>query len=122
MLVSTHTFIREGVDVAIYETHIGGEYDSNNVFQNPVVSGITTIGMDHIEQLGPTIENIAWHKAGIFKSGSPAFSSDQEPAAAAVLQCRAAEKRAELKFIPIDPTLPTNAHALKPEVQKKTPH
>ena len=59
MLVSTHTFIRKGVDVVIYETYIGGEYDSTNVFQNPVVTGITTIGMDHIEQLGPMIENIA---------------------------------------------------------------
>lgn len=118
MLLSTHAFIKESVDVAIYETHCGGEYDATNVFQNPVVTGITTIGMDHIEQLGPSIENIAWHKAGIFKPGSPAFSTDQEPATAAVLQRRAAEKKVDLKFIPVDPVLPANARALKPEVQK----
>lgn len=118
MLVSTHAYIREGVDVAIYETHSGGEFDSTNVFQKPVVTGITTVGMDHVEQLGPSIENIAWHKAGIFKFGSPAFSTVQEPVVAAVIQRRAAEKEVELKFIHVDPALPANAQALKPMVQR----
>lgn len=72
-LLAFHTFIRENVQAAIFETHYGGEYDATNVMQNPVVTGITSLGMDHIAQLGPTIENIAWHKAGIFKSRSPAF-------------------------------------------------
>ncbi|KAI4187731.1 MAG: hypothetical protein LQ348_004032, partial [Seirophora lacunosa] len=114
-LISVHAFIREGTDVAIYETHNGGEYDATNVIQKPVVTGVTTIGMDHVEQLGPSIENIAWHKAGIFKHGSPAFSTLQEPAAATVLQQRANEKNAALQFIGVDPTLPRNALALKPE-------
>ncbi|KAL8856796.1 MAG: hypothetical protein Q9178_006633 [Gyalolechia marmorata] len=117
-LTSIHTFIREGIDVAIYETHNGGEYDATNVIQKPVVTGVTTIGMDHVEQLGPKIENIAWHKAGIFKHGSPAFSSFQEPAAATVLQQRANEKNVELQFIGVNPTLPNNTLALKPEVQR----
>lgn len=117
-LVSVHAFIRERVDVAIYETHNGGEYDATNVIQKPIVTGITTIGIDHVEQLGPAIENIAWHKAGIFKRGSPAFSTLQEPAAAAVLQQRASEKNVALKFIDLDPTLPCKAFVLKPEVQR----
>lgn len=117
-LISVHAFIREGIDVAIYETHNGGEYDATNVIQKPVVTGITTIGMDHVEQLGPSIENIAWHKAGIFKHGSPAFSTFQEPAAATVLQQRANEKNVALQFIGVDSTLPRNALALKPEVQR----
>lgn len=75
--------------------------------------------MDHVEQLGPSIENIAWHKAGIFKHGSPAFPTSQEPAAATVLQQRAKEKSMTLKFIGVDPKLPRNAFALKPEVQRK---
>lgn len=118
LLISVHAFIREGVDVAIYETHNGGEYDATNVIQKPVVTGVTTIGMDHVEQLGPLIENIAWHKAGIFKHGSPAFSTFQEPAAATVLQQRANEKNVALQFIGVNPTLPHNALALKPEVQR----
>ncbi|KAL8906531.1 MAG: hypothetical protein Q9207_001969 [Kuettlingeria erythrocarpa] len=117
-LISVHAFIREGVDVAIYETHNGGEYDATNVIQKPVVTGVTTIGMDHVEQLGPSIENIAWHKAGIFKHGSPALSTLQEPAAAKVLQQRAHQKDVALQFIGVNPTLPHNALALKPAVQR----
>jgi folylpolyglutamate synthase len=107
-----------GVDVAIYETHSGGEYDATNVIQKPIVTGITTIGMDHVEQLGPSIENIAWHKSGIFKPGSPAFSTLQESAAAEVLKDRAAKKGVTLDFVNVSPLLPTNARALKPEVQR----
>lgn len=118
MLVSVHAFIREAVDVAIYETHNGGEYDATNVFTKPVATGITTIGMDHVEQLGPTIEMIAWHKAGIFKHGSPAFAALQKPEAAKVLQQRAMDKEVALKFVTVDPALPANTRALKPEVQK----
>lgn len=118
LLISVHAFLREGVDAAIYETHNGGEYDATNVIQKPVVTGVTPIGMDHVEQLGPLIENIAWHKAGIFKHGSPAFSTFQEPAAATVLQQRANEKNVALQFIDVNPTLPRNAMALKPEVQR----
>ncbi|KAL8725125.1 MAG: hypothetical protein Q9181_006537 [Wetmoreana brouardii] len=117
-LISVHAFIREGVNVAIYETDNGGEYDATNVIQKPVVTGVTTLGIDHVEQLGPSIENIAWHKAGIFKHGSPALSTFQEPAAATVLQQRANEKNVALKFIGIDSTLSRNTLALKPEVQK----
>ena len=119
MLVSVHAFIRERVDVAIYETHNGGEYDATNVIQKPIVTGITTIGIDHVEQLGPSIENIAWHKAGIFKYGSPAFSTSQAPEVATVLQRRGREKDVALKFVDVNPILPLDANALKPEVQTK---
>ena len=117
MLVAFHAFIRERVDVAICETHNGGEYDATNFIQTPVATGITAIGMDHVEQLGPSIENIAWHKAGIFKHGSPAFSAPQEPAAAAVLQYRATEKEVALRFVDINGVLPVNASALMANVQ-----
>ena len=118
MLVSVHTFIRENVDAAIYETHHGGEYDATNVFPKPIVTGISTIGMDHVEQLGPSIDNIAWHKAGIFKSGRPAFSAPQEPLAAAVLDRRAQERDIPLGYVDVDPLLPIGASTLAPKVQK----
>lgn len=63
-LVSFHASVQEGVDVAIYETHHGGELDATNCIDNPVVTAITSIGKDHVFDLGPTVENIAWHKAG----------------------------------------------------------
>jgi len=72
-LLSYHVFICEKVDVAIYETHLGGEYDSTNIVASPLVTAITTVAEDHMHLLGPTIEKIAWHKSGIFKSGTPAF-------------------------------------------------
>lgn len=117
-LVSFHAFIKEGVEAAIFETHHGGEYDATNVIERPVATVITTLGMDHVKQLGPTIENIAWHKAGIFKSGSGAFSSPQEVSAAAVLRNRASEKGVDVQFVYNDPFLPENALQLKPDVQR----
>ena len=69
-LVSFHAFIEEKVDVAIYETHMGGEFDATNILDHPVVTGVTSIGLDHVRLLGPYIEHIAWHKAlckSIFK-------------------------------------------------------
>ena len=47
----------------------GGRYDTTNVV-NPIVSVITSVGLDHVVSLGPTIADIAWHKAGIIKPGS----------------------------------------------------
>lgn len=118
-LLAFHTFIRENVQAAIIETHHGGEYDTTNVIQNPVVTGITSLGMDHIDQLGPTIENIAWHKAGIFKPGSAAFSVPQDPGPAEVMAKCAAEKQTTLEFISGEdnPLLPSNDRALGTSVQ-----
>ncbi|KAF2663023.1 folylpolyglutamate synthase [Lophiostoma macrostomum CBS 122681] len=117
-LVSFHAFIKEGVEAAIYETHHGGEYDATNVIEHPVATVITPLGMDHVKQLGPTIENIAWHKAGIFKRGSCALSSPQEASAAEVLQSRASEKYISVQFIADDLSLPADALQLKPDVQR----
>lgn len=117
-LLSFHVFIGEKVDVAIYEPHLGGEFDATNIIRTPLVTAITPITMDHVSLLGPTIQKIAWHKAGIFKPGSLAFSSLQEPDVAAVLRQRAAEKGVVVEFVEVDSALPTNAAALKPRVQR----
>lgn len=104
-LVSWHAFLQEGVEVAVYETGIGGEYDSTNLVASPVASGISTLGIDHVAILGDTVEKIAWHKAGIMKTGSPAFTIEQLPGAAEVLMNRAKEKKVDLKALKIDPRL-----------------
>ncbi|KAH8659373.1 putative tetrahydrofolylpolyglutamate synthase [Tricladium varicosporioides] len=117
-LLAFHTFIREGVDATIIETHHGGEYDSTNVIEKPVVTAITTLGIDHIKQLGSSIESIAWHKAGIFKSGASAFSAPQETAAAEVLYKRATDKGVNLQFADIDSYLTDHIALLKPDVQR----
>ncbi|OJJ85115.1 uncharacterized protein ASPGLDRAFT_147873 [Aspergillus glaucus CBS 516.65] len=94
-LLSIHVFMREGVDVAVYEVGVGGENDSTNVFEKPAVTGITTLGIDHVNVLGDTIDSIAWHKSGIFKEGCPAFTVDQVPEAMEVLEQRAVERGAK---------------------------
>lgn len=116
-LVSFHAFITEGVDVAIYETHQGGEFDATNVISKPVVTAITSIGEDHLHQLGPSLENVAWHKAGIFKAGAPAFSAPQQNAVATVLKRRAAEKGVSLEFVEVCTDLPADAPHPNPEAQ-----
>lgn len=104
-LMSWHAFLEEGVDVAVYETGIGGEYDATNIVERPVASGISTLGIDHIFALGDTVDKIAWHKAGIMKTGSPAFTIEQVPEAAEVLQKRAVQKDVNLKALEVDPRL-----------------
>jgi len=64
-------FARARVDVALVETGLGGRLDSTNVV-DPVAAGVTTIGWDHMEYLGDTLEKIAAEKGGIFKRGRPA--------------------------------------------------
>ena len=63
-------FASEQVDVAIMEVGMGGLLDSTNVCQ-PILTGITTIGLDHVALLGDTLEAIGEQKAGIIKQGIP---------------------------------------------------
>ena len=65
-----HYFASRNVDVAVIETGLGGRLDSTNVIR-PLVSGITSISIDHTEFLGSTEGDIAHEKAGIFKPGIP---------------------------------------------------
>lgn len=69
-----------GCDVGVVEVGAGGRYDLTNVIV-PVVSVITTVGLDHTETLGETIAEIAHHKAGIIKAGVPVVTGvADEPA------------------------------------------
>ncbi|KAL8381342.1 hypothetical protein RB595_005552 [Gaeumannomyces hyphopodioides] len=103
-LMSWHLFLGEGVDVAVYETGIGGEYDATNAVERPCAVAVTALGVDHVDRLGGTVAEIAWHKAGIMKPGSPAFAAAQPHGAAAedVLRRRAAERRVS-SFRVLDP-------------------
>lgn len=66
-LLAFNIFTNEKVDVGIIEVGLGGTNDSTNVIKGPVVCGITSLGMDHMETLGDTLGEIASHKAGILK-------------------------------------------------------
>jgi dihydrofolate synthase / folylpolyglutamate synthase len=70
-------FARSGIDVAVVETGLGGRLDSTNVV-TPLAAGVASIGIDHVEFLGETREEIAAEKAGIFKPGCPAVIGERE--------------------------------------------
>ncbi len=86
-------FASEQVDVAIMEVGMGGLLDSTNVCQ-PILTGITTIGLDHVALLGDTLESIAEQKAGIIKQGMPLVTGRIAPEALAVIDRIAEEKDA----------------------------
>ncbi|CAG8947834.1 unnamed protein product [Penicillium salamii] len=104
-LLSFHVFLKEKVHVAVYEPHMGGEFDATNVVSSPVVTAVTRIAKDHVRHLGPEIEDITWHKAGIFKPRCPAISSPQEENVARALRQRAIEKNVSLSFVEHDLSL-----------------
>lgn len=86
-------FASEQVDVAIMEVGMGGLLDSTNVCQ-PMLTGITTIGLDHVALLGDTLEAIAEQKAGIIKLGIPLVTGNIVPEALAVIDQIAKAKEA----------------------------
>ena len=76
-------FRRAGVDALVLEVGAGGRFDLTNVC-DPLLNVITTVGMDHEKSLGPSLADIAWHKAGIARPGVPTVIGDM-PAEARVV-------------------------------------
>jgi len=90
-------FVAEKVDIAVVECGLGGRLDSTNVLK-PAVCGLTSISLDHTQQLGDSLDKIAAEKAGIFKRDTPVVSVQQDPEAARVLRKAARDTRADLMF------------------------
>jgi dihydrofolate synthase/folylpolyglutamate synthase len=86
-------FAREGCDIAIIETGLGGRIDATNIVV-PEVSVITSIGLDHCDFLGDTLEKIAAEKAGIIKPGRPVVLGRLPVAAERIIRAIAAEREA----------------------------
>jgi dihydrofolate synthase / folylpolyglutamate synthase len=91
-------FARARVDIAVLETGLGGRLDATNV-SRPVLCVITSISLDHMAILGPTIARIAAEKAGIIKRGIPVISGATAPAARRVIAATAARRRAPLLLL-----------------------
>ncbi len=94
-------FARSKVDIAVLETGLGGRLDATNV-SRPVVSVITSISLDHMAILGPTVRHIAAEKAGIIKRGVPVVCGARDPAARKVIVATAARRRATLHLVDRD--------------------
>ncbi len=84
MAMALRWFEQERVDVAVIEVGAGGRFDLSNVV-HPLVSVITEIGFDHTDTLGHTIEEIAWHKAGIIEPATPVVAAVSDRTALQVI-------------------------------------
>ena len=89
--------IRE-CEIIVLETGMGGRLDATTAVPADLCV-ITPIGLDHMQWLGESLEEIAAEKAGIFVPGKPAISAPQKPEARAVLEKEANEQRTPLAFV-----------------------
>lgn len=90
-------FAQKSCDLVICETGLGGRLDATNILK-PIATAIISIGMDHAEILGDTLEKIATEKAGIIKTATPIFCGDLSAEALAVITNTAKRKRAPIYF------------------------
>ncbi|MGN0003588.1 MAG: bifunctional folylpolyglutamate synthase/dihydrofolate synthase [Sphingobacterium composti] len=90
-------FAKEKVDIAIIEVGLGGRLDSTNII-SPEVCLITNIGMDHMNLLGDTLEEIAAEKAGIIKPHTPIVISESNAITAPIFNSKAKQEDAPIIF------------------------
>jgi dihydrofolate synthase/folylpolyglutamate synthase len=98
VVAACELFRRAGVSVGVVEVGIGGRLDATNVLE-PEVSVVTNVAADHLETLGPTLEDVAREKAGIFRRGQPALTAEGGPAIE-VLRREAERSGARLVEVP----------------------
>lgn len=92
-------FKEKKCDIVVLETGLGGTLDATNVVKNTVLEMISSIGMDHMEFLGGTLQEIAENKAGIIKPRTWVVSAEQDPGAAAVIERVCREKECRLSVV-----------------------
>lgn len=85
-------FVRQGCDIVVLETGMGGLSDATNLIQNTEVAVLTSISMDHMKFLGNSIAAIAGQKAGIVKPGCHVVSAMQKDEAMEVIRLEAHQK------------------------------
>ena len=98
-LAAVDIFIREKVDVMVLEVGLGGRLDAVNVFDADCAV-VTSVDLDHQVFLGDTVEQVAFEKAGVFRSGKPAICGQTPPPES--LRRHAGEIGAELLLIKRD--------------------
>jgi dihydrofolate synthase/folylpolyglutamate synthase len=85
-------FDKAEVEFVILETGMGGRLDATNIVEHPVMTVITTIGLDHTEILGDTIEKITYEKAGIIKPQVPVVFDGTNPIVSRIIETTAVER------------------------------
>lgn len=94
-------FKMQNTDIAVLEVGLGGKLDSTNIVM-PLVAVITTVGFDHQDRLGETIEEIASAKAGIIKERIPIISGTRDETAIKVIEKRAQQQKAPFYLLDRD--------------------
>jgi len=102
-------FARKKVDFAILEVGLGGRLDATNIC-SPLITIITSISFDHIQQLGPTLWDISLEKAGIIKPGIPIISGTRKKEAKEAIRSVALSRNAPLFEIETDFEVVYNQH------------
>lgn len=108
-------FEEQGVDYGVIEVGLGGRLDATNILE-PLVTVITNIGYEHVNILGPTLEDIAYEKGGIIKSDTPLVTAELKESVMAVFKSRAGELGAT--FINVNKETSTEKLIVSPDGQE----
>jgi dihydrofolate synthase/folylpolyglutamate synthase len=92
------SFAERKVDYGVVEAGVGGREDLTNVLK-PEVSVITSVGMDHSDLLGGTIDVIAHQKAGIIKKGVPSVTAARQKSALEIISAEAEQRGSKLSVL-----------------------
>jgi dihydrofolate synthase/folylpolyglutamate synthase len=92
-------FKRKKLEFVILEVGMGGRLDSTNVVNNPLISVITPIAMDHMQYLGNTIKKIAFEKAGIIKNNKPVITINKNSEVLDVIKNKAKSTKSDLIIV-----------------------
>ena len=107
-VLAFHIFAQARVDIAIVEVGLGGRLDATNVL-TPLVSIITSIGLDHQQYLGSTLAEIACEKGGIIKPAVPVVLGKLDQESRDVLYRRARDQGSAILSYGQDFTLEKDA-------------
>ena len=113
-------FRRAGVEMAVLEVGMGGQYDATNIV-TPIAAVITTVDLDHQQYLGHTLPEIAFEKAGVIKSGILVVTAETKPAALDVVRRVCHERHARLVESPREVTATVTLRRGTTEVELTTP-
>ena len=98
-LVALDYFRKKNVDFAIIEVGIGGRLDSTNVVDDTALSIITSIGLDHTELLGDTLEKICIEKSGIIKNNSEVVIPELSDSLINIISTKTKETNSNLHIV-----------------------
>ncbi len=97
----------QNLDIAIIETGLGGRLDATNVCDRPLVCAITSISLDHCQQLGNTLAAIASEKAGIIKPKCDVVIAENDPEAIAVFRAKVTKSESPVTWVSASDRLDT---------------